>query len=216
MFYLWFIFVDAIKNLTSRVERLEKQYDTLLEQYFALASSKPPEQSPALLNEPEQSPVLLKSSQQTPILVDKPKILYPQQSCSPLLPRSLTTGSFNSSPCTTPPGTNVLLDPDDVIRKYPKLLNLSNIGRLSVRLAQEAYFGTEMMERCTVLGCNNKPPLPRDKVFQLKSKVLSLFPQFISAPLEFEPQWSKCIGAINHSARGLSIKKLQSQAVITL
>ena len=80
-----------------------------------------------------------------------------------------------------------LLDPDAVIKKYPKYLNLASAGRLAVRLSCEAYFGKEFLKKCTVIGCNDKPPLPREKVEELKSKILSLFPQFLSAPVKFEP-----------------------------
>ena len=61
-----------------------------------------------------------------------------------------------------------LLDPDQVINNYPKLLSLSSIGRLSVRLAYESYFGKQLMTTSTVFGHNDKPTLPRDLVFELK------------------------------------------------
>ena len=99
-----------------------------------------------------------------------------------------------------------LLDPDAVIKKYPKFLNLASAGRLAVRLSCEAYFGKELLKKCTVVGCNDKPPLPREKVAELKSKILSLFPQFLSSPVEFEPIWAKCVAAINHCCAGLRAK----------
>ena len=40
---------------------------------------------------------------------------------------------------------DMLLSPDQVIDKYPKLLSLSSIGRLSVRLAYESYFGKQIV-----------------------------------------------------------------------
>ena len=45
--------------------------------------------------------------------------------------------------------SNSRLNPDAVIRKYPKLLTLSNIGHLAVRFSCEAYFGKDILLRVT-------------------------------------------------------------------
>uniref|UniRef100_A0A1X7VD67 Uncharacterized protein n=1 Tax=Amphimedon queenslandica TaxID=400682 RepID=A0A1X7VD67_AMPQE len=45
-----------------------------------------------------------------------------------------------------------LNDPDEVIRKYPKLNSVVHAGRLAVRLATEAYFGDDVLRKCTVYG----------------------------------------------------------------
>ena len=99
------------------------------------------------------------------------------------------------------------MHPDFVIRKYPKLLDISRAGRLAVRLACESYFGPQVLKRCTVYGQKDKDALPKDKVLELKNKILSLHPQFISSPIEFEPVWTKCVGAINHCAAGMRSKQ---------
>ena len=113
-----------------------------------------------------------------------------------------------------------LIDPDIVIKNYPKLANSSSIGRLAVRLSCEAYFGKEMLLKSTVYGCHNKPPLPKWELQQLKLKLLSIHPQYLSSPLEFEPLWTKCIGTINYCATGLRAKSSSnvksSSSVITL
>ncbi len=101
-----------------------------------------------------------------------------------------------------------LLRPDDVIRKYPKLVgSSSNIGRLAVRLAVQAYFGKKILKKCSVYGFSNRESLPKDKVFALKQKLLSLFPQYLSCPVDFEPLWTKSVTAINHCAAGLRAKE---------
>ena len=110
-------------------------------------------------------------------------------------------------PTTSEGNKNALVDADEVLDKYPKLLSLANIGRLSVRLATESYFGTELMKKCTVFGCNNKPSLPKEVVFEMKRKLLALHPQFRSTPLEFEVYWAKSIAAINHCCAGLRSKE---------
>lgn len=43
-----------------------------------------------------------------------------------------------------------LLDPQMVIDKYPKLLVVTKIPALAVRLSKESYFGRSIMALCTV------------------------------------------------------------------
>ena len=86
-------------------------------------------------------------------------------------------------PSTSSPSEN-LLHPDVVIQKYPKLRNLSTAGRLAVRLAIESYFGKELLHQSTVYGQKDLPPLPRDKVMQLKNKLLSIHLANVSSEVE--------------------------------
>ena len=99
----------------------------------------------------------------------------------------------------------LLLDPDVVVRKYPKYRNVSQAGRLAVRLAVESYFGTEMLRQSTVCGLKSHKPLPVEKVNALKQKMLTLHSD---NKVEFEALWTKCINAINHHAIGLRKKSL--------
>ena len=81
-----------------------------------------------------------------------------------------------------------LLNPYEVIRKYPKLVvNISQIGRLAVRLASVAYFGKDVLRKCSVYGHDNKEALPLNKVFAPTEKLLSVFPQYRASSVEFEP-----------------------------
>ena len=98
-----------------------------------------------------------------------------------------------------------ILDPDVVVRKYPKYRNVSQAGRLAVRLAVESYFGTEMLQQSTVCGLKSHEPLPVEKVDALKQKMLILHSD---SKVEFEALWTKCINAINHHASGLRKKSL--------
>ena len=61
------------------------------------------------------------------------------------------------------------------------------MGRAGTRLSCEAYFGNELLKQCTVVGCDNKPPLPKKNVLELKSKLLSLFPQIIAYRFNLSP-----------------------------
>ena len=76
-----------------------------------------------------------------------------------------------------------------------------------MQLACESYFGKEMLKMCTVYGHGNHPALPNEKVLDLKKKILSLHPQLISSPIEFETTWSKCVNAINKCASSLQLKE---------
>lgn len=102
------------------------------------------------------------------------------------------------SPTATTSPNECLSEPDHVISKYPNLLKKETIGRLAVLLGIESYFGKQLL-----MKSRDKESLPKEKVFALKQKLISLFPQYLSCPLEFEPLWTKCVGAINHSAAKL-------------
>ncbi len=95
--------------------------------------------------------------------------------------------------------SNRLLSPDEVILRYPKLVNLRNFVRLAVKLGRESFFGPQLMSECTVFGHNDNPPLPKDAVEQLKKKMHSLYPIFLSSPAEFEGFWKGAVDALNHA-----------------
>ena len=82
------------------------------------------------------------------------------------------------------------------------------MGMLSVKLAQEVYFGKKVMEKCTVSGCRDLPGLPIAELGELKQLVFTQFPQFWKNPIEFEPLWVKCIVAINQSCKKLRLNSL--------
>ena len=100
---------------------------------------------------------------------------------------------------------NMFIDPDEVIQKYPKLQggSISLAGRLAVRLAVESYFGDDLLKQSTVYGVKDCKALPEGKVQALKKKLLV---HYKMTAHEFEPTWSKCVGAINHRANALRRK----------
>uniref|UniRef100_A0A1X7V6Q0 Uncharacterized protein n=1 Tax=Amphimedon queenslandica TaxID=400682 RepID=A0A1X7V6Q0_AMPQE len=63
--------------------------------------------------------------------------------CSPNLSQVLPQPAASPQPASSSVSNN-LLHPDAVIQKYLKLRNLSNAGRLAVRLAYESYFGKDL------------------------------------------------------------------------
>ena len=99
-----------------------------------------------------------------------------------------------------------LVDPNTVLVKYHNVLPLSKIGRLSVKLARESFFGCELMKSSTVFGCSDKPPLPRKKLEELKQFLIQQHPNFRSLPIEFESHWKVCIDAINHACATVRAK----------
>ena len=58
-----------------------------------------------------------------------------------------------------------------------------------MKLACESYFGKAMLKKSTVYGQKDHTTLPKDKVMELKKKLSILHPQYISFPVEFEPNW---------------------------
>ena len=165
--------------------------------------------SPSLVTTTFTAPSVLPSSATlsfTTTHTPTPVTLTSTVSASPIVSATHGTGFTPSNSPVAGLQPEILLDPDAVIKKYPKYLNLASAGRLAVRLSCESYFGKELLKKCTVIGCNDKPPLPKEKVAELKTKMLSLFPQFLSSPVEFEPIWTKCVAAINHCCAGLQEK----------
>ena len=98
------------------------------------------------------------------------------------------------------------MHPDTVVNKYNKLVTPSKIGQLAVRLADEAYFGKDILIKSTVFGCQDKVALDGGKLAELKQKIMSIYPQFLHSPIEFEYYWGKCVAAINHHSAGLRKK----------
>ena len=75
-----------------------------------------------------------------------------------------------------------LISPQAVVDKYPKMLKESKIPTLSIRLAQEAFFGKEVMSYCTFRGIGSYHALPEAEVMKLKEFLRKLtFPGIVSS-----------------------------------
>ena len=98
---------------------------------------------------------------------------------------------------------NCLKNPEDVIRKYPKLCGESKAGKLAVKLAQETYFGKDVLSHCTVNGFRELPALPTAELSELKQMMLMQFPKYWNSVQEFESLWLICCDAIGQAAKGL-------------
>ena len=91
---------------------------------------------------------------------------------------------------------NQLANPDTIIQKYRAYCVESKISTLAQRLAQDAYFGENVLKRCTVMGYRDKPALPWEELNNLKQKVFGLLPQFWNNPLDYESTWERCVVSI--------------------
>ena len=99
----------------------------------------------------------------------------------------------------------------EVIVRYPKLRSPSSIGTLAAKLAREAYFGEDVLAKCTVSGDRDLPGLPIVELQQLKQTLFAQFPAYWRSPHEFEPLWSTAttsIGQLCKRLRGNSSNKI--------
>ena len=84
----------------------------------------------------------------------------------------------------------------------------SKVGTLSVKLARQAFFGDDVLKRCTVHGVREFPGLPCTELRQLKETIFQLFPQFWKNPAEFESVWCTCVESIGQACKRLRSNKI--------
>ena len=95
-----------------------------------------------------------------------------------------------------------LVDPQDVIDKNFKLLNKAKLPTLAVRLAKEAFFGPEIMIKCTVRGVGSHHALPKTELSKLKNLLCDLaLPRLVDRRVEFEEIWKNCVNAIGQACK---------------
>ena len=74
----------------------------------------------------------------------------------------------------------------------------SKAGKLAVKLAREAYFGEDVLSRCTVNGFREHPALP---IAELNEQTMLMqFPKYWNSVQEFESLWLICSDAIGQAA----------------
>ena len=77
------------------------------------------------------------------------------------------------------------------------------MGELPAKLAQESFFGKDLMWKSTVMGFKDFPALPADSVNTLKQTILSVCPHYQCNRHGCEGIWKKCVDAINHACSKL-------------
>ena len=107
-----------------------------------------------------------------------------------------------------------LLTPEAVVEKYPQLLKLSKLTILALRLAREAYFGTWIMNCCTVRGVGDLPALPHTQLLNMK-KFLHSFAilRYAASHVEFETLWKGCLESIGQGCKAIR-KNVKEQKII--
>ena len=179
--------VKIMDNIDSKLSGLESSEIRSSSDLFG--SSSP---------ESESSPLL--SGCSTPGYVDTPSRTPSGKSHTPTIRGNLLKKEVLSDKQTD--NKTVLLSPEAIIARYPRLLTLSKIGTLSVKLAKESYFGIELMSTCTVYGCRGKPALPKEILMKMKSFLLQYF-NCTKCPEDFEVHWRYCVDAINHACNSM-------------
>jgi len=97
---------------------------------------------------------------------------------------------------------------EQVISDTKRLLKEGKIGTVAQALARDAFFGKEVMEKCTPSGTAQLKGLPRDEFNQLKVTMFKLLPHHHSCPLQFEPDWAKCVIAVEQACKRERNKKM--------
>ena len=90
-----------------------------------------------------------------------------------------------------------------VLVAHLKLKVESKIEVLAVKLAHKAFFGPDIMARCTVQGVRDIPGLPVAEFCELKKELFQLFPHYWTNPAEFESLWGTCIESIGQACKRL-------------
>lgn len=121
--------------------------------------------------------------------------------------RPLQGHNQSSLPSSTTVQRQKLVHPEEVITKYPKLLVTNKAPTLAMKLAREAFFGEELMARCTVMGCREYPALPSNELCHLKETLYQKFPAFWNNAPEFEAVWASCVDAIGQACKRLRHKQ---------
>jgi len=117
----------------------------------------------------------------------------------------LNINTSHGKACALPPiDESKLISSDEVLLKYPKLVDEKKWTRLSVRLAQESFFGRKVMKCCTVMGTGDYHALPAKELKALKEAMIRVcVPRFIENRIKFETTWKACIESIGQSCKGL-------------
>jgi len=88
---------------------------------------------------------------------------------------------------------------DQVLRENNRYMDdlVKNVGTLCQVLARDAFFGKDVLIKCTP-GGKNAVGLPRSELFSLKTTMFNMFPKYRTCPTQFESTWKvyqKCLQA---------------------
>ena len=91
-----------------------------------------------------------------------------------------------------------------VINKYGDVVGKnSQIRRMALALARDAFFGEEVMVQCTAQCWGDTPGLPHKELMELKEELRKLYPSYWNNAPAFEEQWSNCLSSISQAYKRL-------------
>ena len=103
------------------------------------------------------------------------------------------------------PSTSIVrssLKPIELVKMETKtLLKDGKYSTVAQALARDAFFGKEVMSQCTPGGTPELKGLPRNEFNQLKIEMFKLLPMYHSCPLQFEPEWAKCVDSVGQACK---------------
>lgn len=100
-----------------------------------------------------------------------------------------------------------LCSPEDVVNRNQSLLTRSKLRTLAKKLAREAYFGPNILEKCTVKGIGPYRALPKKELNDLKMYLKHLsVPRIVNTVIEFETEWKNCLESVGQACKSLRTK----------
>lgn len=104
-----------------------------------------------------------------------------------------------------------LISVDEVLGKYENLVIHGQIASLCRKLAKEAFFGKNILKRCSPRGGICYPALPIEPLNSLKEVIFKTFPGYWDNSSEFEKLWLKCVASIEGLCTNLRKAKKQEK-----
>ena len=182
-------------TLTPSVAHLTPSRSQAFNRQSASTANQPspaPQQPPLGPQQPSPSPqrTLPASQQPSPALQHRPSLgKSSKRKQNHVLPSSVINKE-NLLPVAT------------VVEANKKLLESdSTIGTFALTLARDAFFGEDVMVRCTTYGYGDTPGLPVAELNQLKEEVRRHYPKYWNSPQEFELKWTKCTESISQACK---------------
>lgn len=79
------------------------------------------------------------------------------------------------------------------MEKYPSMSAEGSVSLLALRLAKEAFFGQDVLVRCTLKGARGRPSLPVRELGDLKVVLFGQCPSCWCNPEKFEVTWNSIL-----------------------
>ena len=124
----------------------------------------------------------------------------PPPNCQPL---SLKTDKHKNPLPSIAIDRSKLASVKTVLEKYKKLRGADNASLLTLRLAQEAIYGDDVLVRCTVKGNRRRPGLPIDELIELKGIIFETCPTHWCDAEKFEKLWTGVLDKLGQLCKRL-------------